>query len=90
MSEAKSIKETLELLEGLGEVAVAAKKIAKDGKVNADDLKVLMDLALNAEKLSSAVSGVSEVPSELKDLDESEVMEIIKTIYLISAKVNEV
>ena len=86
--ETKSIKETKELLAGLGEVAVAAKKIAKDGKVSADDLTVLMDLALKAEKLSAAVQGVGEVPAELKDLDEAEVMEIIKEIYAISEKIN--
>lgn len=84
------IKETKELLEGLGKIAVTAKKIANDGKVNSEDLQHLMALALEAEALSAAVKGAGEIPSELKDLDEAEVLEIIAVIYDISDQINAV
>ena len=89
MSDKKSIKETKELLEGLGKVAVAAKKIGADGKVNAMDLNVIVALASDITVLSEAVKGAGEIPAELKDLDQAEVLEIIQCLYKISEAVNE-
>ena len=83
-----TIKETKELLEGLGKVAVAAKKIAADGKVNAEDLSVLIDLVTDVDSLSAAVKDAGDIPSELKDLDQAEVLEIINLLYTISDEVN--
>ena len=82
------IKETKELLVGLGKVAVAAKKIAADGKINADDLSVLIDLSKDMAVLAEAVIGTAEIPKELSDLDEAEVLEIIGLLYSISKEVN--
>lgn len=84
----KSIKETKELLAGLGKVAVAAKKIAADGKVNASDLVTLMDLIKDVSVISEGLKGAGEIPAELKDLDEVEVLEIIACIYKISDEIN--
>lgn len=86
MSEKKSIKETLEMLDGLGAVAVAVKKIAADGKVNASDLAHVIDLAKKVDVLAAAVDGAGEIVEELKDLDEMEVMTILAKLYEISNK----
>jgi hypothetical protein len=83
------IKETKELLEGLGKVAVAAKKIAANGKIDASDLIVLIDLAKDIDALSESVKGVKEIPSELKDLDQAEVLEIIAKLYSISEDISK-
>lgn len=81
------IKETSEFLEALKVAAVAIAKIAKDKKVNAEDLPVLIELATEFETLVSGLSGLSEVPTELKDLDEAEVIALISKIYSIAKAV---
>lgn len=82
------IKETKELLEGLGKLAKAVAKIAEDGKIKPDDLQVVLDLAKDVNVLAEAVKGAKEIPSELKDLDEKEVMEIIACLYAISKEIS--
>lgn len=81
------IKETKELLEGLQVAGVAIAKIAKDKKVNAEDLPVLVEVASKFETLVSAFAGVSEIPAELKDLDEAEVLAIITKLMVIGKAV---
>lgn len=81
------IKETKELLDGLEVAAKAIAKIAKDKKINAEDLPVLISLATDFEKLVAAFSGLEEVPAELKDLDEAEVIAIISKLYAIGKSV---
>lgn len=83
----KTIAETLELLNGLEISAVAIAKIAKDKKVNAEDLPTLVELASEFEALVKAFSDLQEVPEELKDLDESEIIAIITKVYSIGKKV---
>ena len=83
----KTIAETLELLNGLEISAVAIAKIAKDKKVNAEDLPTLVELASEFETLVKAFSNLQEVPEELKDLEESEIIAIITKVYSIGKKV---
>lgn len=81
------IKETKELLDALEVAAVAIAKIAKDKKVNAEDLPVLIEVASQFEKLVAGFSGMNQIPTELKDLDEAEVIALISKIYSISKAV---
>lgn len=87
MTEKKTIAETLELLGGLEIAAVAIAKISKDKKVNAEDLPALIELASEFETLVKAFSNLDEVPQELSDLDEAEVIAIITKVYSIGKKV---
>lgn len=82
-----SIKETKELFEGLALVAKGAKDIAKDGKVDFSDLSIAVDLVKNSNVLVEAVKGVDQIPEELKDLSQEELLEIIMIVY---KKVTEV
>jgi hypothetical protein len=81
-------KETTELLEVMGTAAALIKKIAKDG-VNAADLIHIKDLADLLEPMKEAIEGIKDVPAELKDLDEAEVLGLIGTIYNQAKKINE-
>lgn len=81
--EAKSIKESLELLEGIKKLAVGVKKIAADGKVSMADLPVALGLLQEVPALVAAVSGADQVIPELKDLSQEELNQL-------SAKVLEV
>lgn len=85
----KDIKETLELLDSLGMLAVAGKKIAADGKISVDDLTTLISLSAKLDDLVKGFSGLKEVVEEVKDLDESEVVQIIGKIYQITKDINE-
>lgn len=87
MTEKKTIAETLELLEGLKIAAVAIAKISKDKKLNAEDLPTLIELATEFETLVKAFSNLDEVPQELKDLQEEEVIAIITKVYSIGKQV---
>jgi len=84
-----NIKETLELLNALQIAGVAVAKIAKDGKVNAEDLPVLLSLSMDFSKLVDGFSGAGEIPEELKDLDEAEVMAIISKLFVIGKAVKK-
>ncbi len=83
-----NIKETKELLVGLGEISVLVKKIAKNG-INVADLIHLKDLADAMPILEDAVKDIKLIGEELKELDQGEVLEIIATIYAQAKRINE-
>jgi len=89
MSEKKSVKETKELLTGMGEATKIVKLIAKDG-INAADLLHIQAIAASLPIMKDAVEGIDQIPAELKDLDETEVVEIVGCIYAQAKKINEV
>jgi copper homeostasis protein CutC len=89
MENKKTIAETLELMEGLKIAAVSMAKIAKDKKVNAEDLVHLVELASEFEVMVKAFNNLSEVPEELKDLDENEIVSLITKIYSIGNEVKK-
>lgn len=74
--ESKSVKETTEFIAGVAEVAVTVKKIRADGKVDASDLKHVLDLAKKHDILTAAVKDANDIPAELKDLTAEELQEI--------------
>lgn len=82
MSEEKQgIKEAKEVLDGLNEVALLVIGQAKDGIQASDAVAVVEKLLLDSEfkaKLVAAVDGIGKVPSELADLDASEIFELGK------------
>lgn len=75
------INQTLQLLDGLKVLAVAGKDVAKDGKISIEDLNVLFGVFKDLNKLIEAVKGVNELPSEFKDLDGAEVMQLGQKVY---------
>ena len=85
--EKNGIKECLELLNGLEIVGVAVGKTVKDGKINAADLPHVMELINNFNVILEAVKGINELPAEVKDLDQAELLalggkayEVVKSI----------
>lgn len=83
-----SIKQTLELLVALEILAVAGKKITQDG-INLSSLQHLMALSSDLDKIVDGFKDVNEIPKELGDLDEAEVMQIIAKLYSISKAISE-
>lgn len=74
--EKQGVKELLEAIAGLKQVALAGKVVLADGKLSFNDLPAVVALLSNAELLA-AVDGINQIPSEIKDLDLDEAMQII-------------
>lgn len=81
------IKETLELLQGLGDLAVDAKKLEANGKDYMADIAVAKDLFTQLPELTAAIGGISSVPAEVKELDSSELEQIGAKVLEIVARV---
>lgn len=81
--EAKGIKESLELLEGVRLLAVDAKMVLADGKIDFKDIPVVWGLIGQMSKLNAAASGISEIPAELKDLSAAEINQLASAALAI-------
>lgn len=89
------IKETKEIIEGMGELASTAKKlkevvqkILKDG-ISAEDIVYIGELTAampDTAVLSAASKDAKIALDELKDLDKAEVVEIIGCLYAQAEK----
>lgn len=77
------VKETLEILEGLKVLGVAAGKIASDGKVDLKDLGALLDVAKDFEVFVEAVKDGDKVVEEFKDLDAAEITQVVSKVFEI-------
>jgi hypothetical protein len=77
---AQGIKELLELVAGLKELALAAKVVLKDGKVNAEDIGALMLLLQKQEVVLAALSGLDKLDDECKDLSGDEVVQVVSAL----------
>jgi hypothetical protein len=69
------IKETKELVLGLGEVASVVAKIAKDKKVGIDDLQYVMQM--DFAKVMAAAEGADQIKAEIQDLSLEEAKELL-------------
>lgn len=73
-----------QLVDSLALVAVAAKKISADKKVDLQDIPAAMELLVKIPEIVSNFSELAEAFDEAKDLDVAEVVSLIK---LVDAKV---
>jgi hypothetical protein len=67
------IKETKELLVAISGLSVSIAEKAKDGLSLTEIMAVLSE---NVENVITAISGISEVPAEMKDLSKEEIVEL--------------
>lgn len=79
--ESKGIVEIKELFASLKELSSFAGLVMKDGKVGADDLTHLVGLAVKFDVIAKGFGGLDEAIKEAKDLDQLEVIELIKAAY---------
>jgi hypothetical protein len=73
--------------DALSLVIVAGKKIGEDKKISPEDLVHVVSLASNAGKLAEGFGAFGKAIEEGKDIDVSEVLELIK---YVDAKVKEI
>lgn len=75
------IKATKEVLEALTVIGIEAKKIAKDG-ISMADLPEALELFKHIDLFVAAIKDAKLIPSEMKDLDQAEAIELGTKVYL--------
>lgn len=81
------IKEMMELFQGIKDLAVDAKKILSDGAINLTDLPIAMELLGQLGDLTTAVQGIGDIPSEIKDLSPDEINQLVAKVLEIVAAI---
>jgi hypothetical protein len=89
MAEQKGVKELLELVAGLKEVALIGKAALKDGKIDLNDLSLLSQLLVKQQVLVAAFEGLGQVADEAKDLSLDEAMNLIKALLDAAKEVKD-
>lgn len=77
----KGVKEMLELIAGMKEVALIAKQVQKSESSGMQKvLEAVAALAAKQAVLVAAVEGVADVPGEAKDLTLDEAMQVVSAL----------
>lgn len=84
-----SIKETKEMIAALGELAFLAGQVLKDGKVSMSDASLLPSMVNKYPVLAAGVTDVDKVIEEIKDLDQTEVLDLVVAMYAAVNKFKE-
>lgn len=88
--EKKEIKELVELLAAVEVLAVAVKKVLKDGQVDLSDAAVMVELGAQFPVLMAAIEGLDKLPEEVKDIDADEALALVGKLYAMAKKVQEI
>lgn len=89
MEETKGIKEMLELVAGLKELALVGRLALKDGKLNLADLSLLPVMLAKHEVLVAAFAGLGELKAEAKDINAAEALSVVEAFLLAAKEVKE-
>jgi hypothetical protein len=74
------IKAIKDMIVALTDVAVCAKSVLADGKVDLSDMGAFFLLVKNASDLTHALQETKDIPAEVKDLNQDEIVEIVQAI----------
>lgn len=83
------IDKVMLILDRVETLGVAGKKIMADGKVNLADLPVVIALIPEVKKMIEAFQGAGEAFEEMKDIDPSEGIELLKKFYSIGKAIEQ-
>lgn len=82
MEQKITIKNSKEVIRALGELAFLGGQVLKDGEISLTDSQYLPALALKYPILEAGISDIDEVLKEIKNLDQVEILELVKEMYL--------
>lgn len=85
----KDIKETLEVVDALELVLVTCIRVLKDGKVNLNDVPLLLNVLREVDKLVQGFKDLNEIPKELSDLDQDELIQLGLKVYNVIEKIKK-
>ncbi len=78
----KDLKETLEFMKGVEELSKLMGKILADKEVSLLDLPdALLNLSIGMNVYSEAYKDADQIIDELKDLEQSEIILLVNSIY---------
>ena len=89
VKESKTVKESIELLNGLGIIIDGAGEVLEDGKVDWKDINPAIGVVKRFEELAEAVKGANEIPAELKDIDETEMLQLGQAAFVLISKLRK-
>lgn len=81
------IHNTMEVLNAVEVLAAFGAKVAKDKKVNLEDLPAVVELAKKFDAILEAVKDIDQLDEEVKDLDQAELIAIVSKVLLISKSI---
>lgn len=81
------IKELKELNACIELVLIQGLEIAADKKVNASDLTHVVELIKGYTVLSTGIEGIKEIPEEIKDLDQVELIQLVGEYYAMVSRI---
>jgi hypothetical protein len=87
MSQKLGTEKIEKVVDALGYIVIAGKKISADKKVDLQDLPAFMELIKKAPEIIEAFKAIDEVWKEAKDVD---VAEAVDLILKINTKVKEI
>lgn len=82
------LKNTLEIVESIKILAVAGKKISKDG-ITLADIPEAVELLKHIDVFVAAFKDAKEVVGEVKDLDQAELLQLGTALYGVFKEVKE-
>lgn len=74
------IKAIKDMIVALTDIAVCGKSVLADGKVDLSDIGAFFLLLKNAGDLTDAVCEAKNLPAEIKDLNQDEIVEIVECV----------
>lgn len=81
------IKEIKEAIKGIELLACTGAKIMSDGKIDTSDFGSIINLLTQAGILVEAIKGIKEIPEEIKDIDQAELIELGTELYQLVIKI---
>lgn len=88
-TQTKEIKEIIELIDGLEVLAVFGAKVVADGKVDHNDLPIVLEFMNKINSLLSAFDNVPEIAKEIEDIDKVEMIILLKKLLGIARNIKD-
>lgn len=88
-TQTREIKEIIELVDCLEVLALFGAKVAADGKVDRQDIPLILEFTNKVNSLFSAFDNVPEIIKEIKDIDKVEMIILRKKLLDIARNIKE-
>lgn len=85
--EEKSVKEMLELIEGIKQLLLVGKAVMKDGRIDLADLAALSILLTKQNELMAAFADLGDIKEEIKDISLDEAKEVVLALVAAAKEV---
>ena len=81
------IKETIELLNGIEDLAVFGAKVGKDKKLSIEDIPAAIELFKESPEILKAFEGITNIDDEFKNMSVNEMKQVVDRLFSLVQKV---